>query len=300
MIKRILFTFLLLIICVFSFYTGLKPFGPLAAWQDQNEKPQVTEAETTAKASAKTEGDEDGEKDTKNKSWKTIHQSFSEKTDQLMKVWGSVKSVYGTINILYTTDVKAVYPAANPLEVLVPTNNIFNRISNLFRWALTALILEKTLLALSVSLVLLILIPICALISIYFVWTYKNEKKLYRVAIVSVLICLVILLAVPICLKLSTITDEKILSRNVNNIISSLEETEENAGKFNSELRRFRRTEASINSYLSTSNDLSNTVIKDSISYLQIFFMINILIPVLIFIILYKVTRFSIKLIMKK
>jgi hypothetical protein len=297
MMKKILFTFLLLIICVFSFYIGLKPFGPLAAWQEQNEKPQ---AEAAAESPAKAEGNEDGEEDTKSKNWKSIHQSLNEKTDQVMNVWGTLKSVYGTINILYTTDVKALYPAANPLEILVPTNNIFNKISNLFRWALTALILEKTLLALLVSLALLILIPACALISIYFIWTYKNEKKLYRVPIVSVLICLVILFAVPICLKLSTITDEKILSGNVNKIISSLEETGENAGKFNSELRRFRRTEASINSYLSTSNDLSNTVIKDTIKYLQIFLVINILIPVLIFIVLYKVTRFSIRLIMRK
>jgi hypothetical protein len=294
----------LLIICAFSFYVGLKPFGPLAAWQDYNEKPQTEEAkaESPAKAesSAKAEGEDDSEKNTKNKDWKSIHQSFNEKTDQLMSVWGTVKSVYGTINILYTTDVKAVYPAANPLEVLVPTNNILNKISGLFRWALTLLIFEKTLLTFSVTLVFLVLIPICALISIFLLWTYRNEKKLHRLVISSVLICLVITIAVPVSFKLSTIADEKILSQNVTNIISSLEETEKNAGTFNSELRRFRRAEASINSYLSTSNDLSGMVIKDSTNYLQIFFLAYILIPVIILIVLYKLTRFFIKLIMKK
>jgi hypothetical protein len=130
-------------------------------------------------------------------------------------------------------------------------------------------------------------------------WTNKNDRKLHKIVISSVLICLVLSVAVPVCLKLSTITDEKVLSKNVTNVISSMEETEEKAGTFNSELKRFRRTEASINGYLSTSNDLSKTVIMDSINYLQLFFMINILIPVLIIIILYKVTRFIIKLIMK-
>jgi hypothetical protein len=130
-------------------------------------------------------------------------------------------------------------------------------------------------------------------------WTNKNDRKLHKIVISSVLICLVISVSAPVCLKLSTITDEKVLSKNVTNVISSMEETEEKAGTFNSELKRFRRTEAGINGYLSTSNDLSKTVIMDSINYLQLFFMINILIPVLIIIILYKVTRFIIKLIMK-
>jgi hypothetical protein len=295
MLKKILFTLLLIIICAFSFYAGLRPFGPLAAWQDHNEKPAEE-----VKADATAEGEEDSEKIVKNKNWNSIHQSLNEKTDQLMNVWGAVKSVYGTINILYTTDVKAIYPTANPLEVLVPTNNILNRISTLFRWALTSLIFEKTLLTLSVTLIFLILIPICALIFIFLIWTNKNEKKLVRLVIVCVLICFVISIAVPLSLKLSTITDEIIFSRNVTNVIISMEETEKNAGTFNSELRRFRRTEASINSYLSTSTDLSNTLIRDSINYLQIFFMLNIIIPVLIFAILCMLTVFFTKLIMKK
>ena len=288
---------MLLIICAFSFYVGLKPFGPLAAWQDYDEKPQAEEVK--AESTTKTEGEEEGEKSTKSKNWKSIHQSFNEKTDQLMNVWGAVKSVYGTINILYTTDVKAVYPAANPLEVLVPTNNILNKISGLFRWALTLLIFEKTLLTFSVTLVFLVLIPICVFISIFLVWTYRNEKKLLKLVLSSVLICFVITIAVPVCFKLSTIVDEKILSQNVTGIISSLEETEKKAGTFNGELRRFRRTEASINGYLATSNDLSGSVIKDSTNYLQIFFMIYILIPVIILVTLYKLTRFFMKLIMK-
>jgi hypothetical protein len=304
MLKKILFTLLLIIICVFSFYVGVRPFGPLAAWQDRNEKTQAaeeakTESSVKAESSTKVEGEEGSEEIVKNKNWKSIHQSLNEKTDQLMNMWGVVKSAHGTVNVLYTTDVKAVYPTANPLEVLVPTNNILNRISNLFRWALTSLIFEKTLLTLSVTFVFLVLIPICALISIFLVWINKNDRKLHRLVISSVLICLVISVAVPVSLKLSTITDEIIFSRNVTNIISAMEENEKNSGTFNSELRRFRRTEASINDYLSTAGDLSHAVIRDSINYLQIFFMLNILIPALILIVLYKVTRFIIKLIMK-
>jgi len=300
MIKQIIFTVLLTAVCVCSFYAGLKPFGPLSAWQGQNGKP---ETKTEEKISAKTQNEKKDEAEIKKSNaanWKSIHESLGEKTDQLMKTWGILKSVNGTVNILYTTDVKAVYPLANPLEALSPVNNTLNRISNLFRWALSSLIFEKIFLIISVSIVFLALIPICTLISIFQIWAYRDKKALHKIVIVSILICLVVSIAVPASLKLSVIFDEKILSKNVNNIVSSMEEIEKNAGNLNSELRRFRRTEASINSYLSTSRELSEAVIKDSTAYLVIFLMINLLIPVLIIVVLYKVTRFSIKKILKK
>jgi hypothetical protein len=302
MIKQYILIFLLIIICVFSIYIGLKPFGPIAAWQNTGDKAEAVEEPAAKKAETKAEDDEDCDKKKKSVSisWKSIHQSLNEKTDQFMKVWGTQKSVQGNVNILYTTDVRAVYPAANPLEILAPTNTMLNKISTLFRWALTVLIFEKTLLAVSVPIVFLILIPICILISIYRLWAYRDKKNLHKIVIVSALICVIVSLAVPISLKMSTFVDEKVLSGSVNKVISSTEETEENAKKFNSDLRRFRRTEASINSYLSTSNDLSNAAVKDSINYLVIFLLVYILIPVLIFIVLYKLTRFSIKQIMKK
>jgi hypothetical protein len=305
MIKQLIFAFLLVIICVFSVYIGLKPVGPIAAWQDIREKPEEAVPEKPAppaKVEAKVaeEDCDNDKKKTKSISWKSIHQSLNEKTDQLMKEWGTLKSVQGNVNILYTTDVRAVYPSANPLEILAPTNSMLNKISTLFRWALTALIFEKTMLSISVPLVFLVLIPICVLISIYRAWTYKDKKNIHKIVIVSALICFVISVAVPVSLKLSTFMDEKILSGSVNKVISSTEETDENAKKFNAELKRFRRTEASINGYLSTSNDLSNAAVKDSINYLVIFLLVYIIIPVLIFIVLYKLTRFSIKQIMKK
>jgi ABC-type multidrug transport system fused ATPase/permease subunit len=300
MIKQVVFTVLLIAICVCSFYVGLKPFGPLSAWQGQSAKPE-TEAED--KAAAKTQDkkeDEEKDKESSEDNWKSIHESLGEKTDQLMKAWGILKSVNGNVNILYTTDVKAVYPLANPLEILSPVNNSLNRTSNLFRWALSSLVFEKMFLVISVSIVFLALIPICAIISIFHVWTYKDKKALHKVVIVSVLICLVVSLAVPVSLKLSMTFDEKILSKNVNAIISSMEEIEKSAGNLNSELRRFRRTEASINSYLSTSRELSDAVIKESANYLVVFLMVNLLLPLLIIIVLYKVTRFSVKKILKK
>jgi len=302
MIKQIVFTVLLVAVCVFSFYAGLKPFGPLSAWQGQNGKPE-TEKEVEEKPAPKPQVEKKEEPKTKKSDdtkWKSIHESLGEKTDQLMKTWGILKSVNGTVNVLYTTDVKAIYPIANPIEALSPVNSTLNRISNLFRWALSALIFEKILLTVSVSIVFLVIIPICALITILNLLTYKDKKSLHRVAISGFLVCLVVSIAVPASLKLSTLLDEKILSKNVNDIILSMEETEKSAGNLNGELRRFRRTEASINNYLSTSKELSDAVIRDSSSYLVILFMVNLLIPVLIMVVLYKVTRFSVKKILKK
>jgi hypothetical protein len=296
MIKQIIFTVLLIAICVCSFYVGLKPFGPLSAWQGQSAKPEIEAEDKTA---AKTQ-DEAKDKDSNAGNWKSIHESLGEKTDQLMKAWGILKSVNGTVNILYTTDVKAVYPLANPLEVLSPVNNSLNRISNLFRWALSSLIFEKMFLIISVSIVFLTLIPICAIISIFQIWIYRDKKALHKIVIVSVLICLVVPLAAPVSLKLPALLDEKILSKNIDGFISSMEEIEKNAGNLNSELKRFRRTEESINGYLSTSIELSDAVIKDSTNYLVVFLIVNLLLPLLIMVVLYKVTRFSVKKILKK
>lgn len=294
----------MIIICACSFYAGLKPFGPLSAWQGQNGKPETkTKTETEDKPAAKTQDETKEEpKAEKNNAGnrKSIHESLDEKTEQLMKVWGILKSVNGTVNVLFTTDVKAVYPLANPLEVLSPVNNTLNKISNLFRWALSSLIFEKMLLIIYVTIVFLVLIPVCAVISIIQVFIYKDKKALHKVVISSVLICLAVSIAVPASLKLSVLLDEKALSKNVNGIISSMEEIEKKAEHLNGELRRFRRTEASINSYLSDCEELSDALVRDSTSYLVIFLMVNLLIPLSIMVTLYKVTRFSVKKIMKK
>jgi len=308
MIKQIVFTVLLIIICACSFYVGLKPFGPLSAWQGQIAKLE-TEAEhkieekekekTEAKTQTETKEDPKTKKDSAGNR-KSIHESLDDKTNQLMKAWGIFKTVNGTINILFTTDVKAVYPLANPLEALSPVNNTLNRISNLFRRALSSLIFEKMLLIISVTIVFLVLIPVCALISIVQLFIYKDKKAVHKVVISSVLICLAVSIAVPGSLKLSVILDEKVLSKNVNGIISSMEDIEKKAENFNGELRRFRRTEASINTYLSTAEEISDALIKDSTSYLVIFLMVNLLIPISVMVVLYKVTRFSVKKILKK
>ena len=291
MLKQIIFTAVLVIVLAFSFYAGLKPFGPLADWQDISIK-HGSEPEKEIECE---------EECCQNpKKWRTIHDSLNDKTDQIMKVWGTLQSVQGNVNVLHTTDVKAVYPNANPLEILVPINNSLTKVSGLFRWALSALVFERMLLVFSVYLVFLVLVPICALMGIYHIWTYKDKNNLHKVVIVSGMIILVISLVIPVSLKLSTITDEKLMIGSIEIILTSMEEIDKKNDELNSELRRFRRTEAAINGYLSTSRDLSDAVIKDAVKYLNIFLMINLLIPVILIILFYKLTRFYSKKILSK
>ena len=297
MTKQIIFTAVLVIICVASFIVGLKPVGPLAAWQEKAPKPK-TEAKPVTKPEVKVE--EVTKWITIKIQWKSIHQSLNEKTDQFLKAWGTLKTVQGNVNILHATNVTAVYPAANPLEVLAPVNNVLTKVSNLSRWALTVLLLEKMLLVISVPLVCLILIPICMLIAIYHVWNYKDKKNLHRVVITAVMICAVILLAVPLTLKVSTIIDSYVFTGSVDSVMATMGEIDKSAASFNNELKWFRRSEAAISGYLSTANKLSDAVIKEALKYLLIFLMINIIIPVLLFIILYKATRYYIKKILKR
>lgn len=289
MLKQIIFTVTLALLCVFSFYVGLKPIGPLAAWQEKE----------TPKKEAKTETEESSKWLTIKIQWKSVHKSLDEKTSQFQKAWGTVKTVQGNINILHSTDVRAVYPVSNPLEVLTPVISALNKISNLFRWSLAVLLLEKMLLVVSVPLVCLVLIPICSIKAIYHVWTYNDKRSLHKVIITAVMISAILLLAVPLTLRVSLIIDEKVFAPSVNTVMSSMEGIDKSATAFNRELREFRRSESAINGYLSTSNRLSDAAVKDGTKYLLIFLMVNILLPVGLFILIYKLTRYYVKKILR-
>ncbi|MCL2209620.1 MAG: hypothetical protein FWC19_09525 [Treponema sp.] len=300
MVKQIISTVLLLILCVFSVFIGLKPFGPFSAWQQLYTEPEIeTETETgDVKEAAAEIADQlnDGKKTAR---WRSVQQSLAEKTDQVSAVWEIQKSIHGTISVLLSSDVKSVYPSANPIVSLSPVNAILDKISKYFLHASGVLAFEKTLLIFYVPLTFLVLIPACVLVFIYVIWTYRDKKRLHRVLIVSVLFCLILAFAVPLSLKLSALTGDKILSKNVNTLISSMEEIHLSNVNLDNEIKRFRKTEAAITGYLSTAKDISNTVIKDSINYIVIFMFVYILVPVLVIIALCLTAIFSAILILR-
>jgi len=276
----------------------------MAAWQ---EKAKKTETETTAEPEVKKEPvpevkveKEEKVKEEKPKVDKSIQKTLTNKSEQLLEVWSVLKTVRGAVNVLQSVDAKTVFVVTNPVESLAPFDKILNNISNTFQFAYGVIIFEKTFLAISVSLIFMILIPLCVLITISIIWKNNSKKEPYKIAIVSVLISLVVLFAVPISLKLSAVIEEKALSESVNSLVSSIDENKENAVKFESELRGLRRVATTIMNNVSKAKEVCDTAVKDMIHYLIFFMIIYILIPLLAIFGLYKITRFSVKMIMTR
>jgi Na+/melibiose symporter-like transporter len=204
------------------------------------------------------------------------------------------------VNVLQSVDAKTVFVVTNPVESFAPYDKILNNISRSFQFSYGVIIFEKTFLAISVSLIFMILIPLCALITISIIWKNKDKKEPYRIVIVSVLISIVVLFAVPVSLKLSAIIEEKALSENLNSLVSSINENRENAVKLENELKGLRRAATTINNNISHAKVICDSAVKDMINYFIIFIIIYMLIPLLAVFGLYKITRFSIKMIMTK
>ncbi len=284
MVKRIIFTVLLIIVGISSFYIGLKPFGPILAWQDNSRTETQTESKTG----------------------KSIQKSLTEKSEQILTVWAALRSVYGAVNVLQSAEARVVFVAVEPLESLSPFDKTLNRISNLFLFAYGVLVFEKILLSIFISIAFFILIPICVIVSISAIWKNKNAVSqpnskgtfpAHRIAIAAVLISLVIVFSLPVSLGVSTLLEEKILSDNVNNLVFSMGESEKAALKMENELRGLRRIGVTITEYILTAKNISNAAIKDTINYLMFFMLSNILIPALAFFGLYKITKYSVKMI---
>ena len=291
MAKRIIFTILLILIGISSFYTGLKPFGPVLVLQDLNSKTE-TAVETEKKIEPENEDEADAEEEKK----KSIQKSLSDKSEQILTVLSALKIVQGAVNVLQSVDAKVVFVAVNPLESLSPFDKTLGKISSLFLFAYGVLVFEKTLLSVFVSIALMILIPICVIVSISAIWKSKGKAyKTHTVVIVSVLIGLVIFFVLPVSFWVSAFLEEKIFSDNVNSLVSSIDENKANAIKMETELRGLRRVGITITNYVSTAQNISNAVIKDTINYLIFLLILNILIPVFTVFGLYKITKYYVK-----
>jgi hypothetical protein len=269
MVKRIIFSVLLILFAGSSFYVGLKPFGIFSAWQDQN-----------------------------NETEKGLHKSLSIKSGQVFDVWTSLEKIHGTVNILMSTDTSAVYTAVSPLESLSPYEKTLARTSKLFQTALGTLFFEKTLLTIYIFAAFFIFIPVCVLVSVPKLWKQKDVKELHRIVIVSVLISLLIPFVVPLSLKLATLTDEKVLSGSIEDLVSSINEETENAEKMENTLKGTRRLGTTVTEYITNAGNLSSLVIKYTINFLIFFLLTNVIIPVLAVFGLYKLTKYFIKLIL--
>jgi hypothetical protein len=253
---------------------NIKPKGPMTAWLIS-----------------------DSEKE------KGIQKTLSEKSKQVATVWAALKVINGVINVLQSVQIGGsviVEASVNPMEFLSPIDNVLDKISGLLLWALSAIIFEKILLAISGYIVLLIIIPVCAIISIITIWTSKDKSKIGRVVIVSVVISLIVMFAIPISFYVSSFIEKTVLTNNVNNVLSSITEKGNTAAKMEKELTGLRRVGSSITNYLTNTKNLGSALIEDMINYFIIFVFSNIVIPLLTMLGLYFLAKYSARMILKK
>jgi hypothetical protein len=234
---------------------------------------------------------------------KGIQKALSEKSKQVAAVWTTLKAVNGVINVLQSVQIGGsaiVEASVNPMEFLSPIDNVLDKISNLLLWAFGAIIFEKILLAISGYLVLLIIIPVCVIISIVTIWTSKDKSKINKVIIVSVLISLIMMFAIPVSFYISSFIEKTVLTNNVNKALSSITEKGNTAAKMEKELTGLRRIGSSVTNYLTNTKKLGSALIEDMINYFIIFVFTNVIIPILTIFGLFFLAKYSARMILKK
>ena len=232
-----------------------------------------------------------------------IQNTLTEKSDEILGVWAVLSKLSSVIYVLETAEFNGNFfsdASINPLVILTSVGKILDKISNNFLWAFSAIIFQKVLLAISGFLVFLIIIPICVIISIAAVWTYKDKKKLIRVITVSIVISLVIPFVLPISFQVPALIEKSVLTDNMEKILSSVEENNSLIEVMEDEITGFRRTGRSISGYLPNVNELGGALIKDAVSYFNIFIILNFVIPIItIFCICFLIVYFARKMLKK-
>jgi len=307
MVKKIVFTIILLMICGGSFYFGIYTFGlsndPKSheLLPDENAENAEDSEEAVAVPFVREKGpiatflfpDMDTETG--------VQKALTEKSREVLSVWAALKVINGVINVLQSAQIGGsffVEASVNPLEFLSPIDNVLDKISDILLWAFGAIIFEKILLVISGYIVFIVVIPLCSIISIIILWTNKDRSKTVRVLIVSVLISLVIPFAIPVSFQASALLENKILTNNVGDLVASIEEKNSKAENMEQEITGLARIGKTIISYMANAKDLGNAMIEDMINYVIIFIFTNIVIPLFTIMGLFFLTRYFVRLIL--
>jgi hypothetical protein len=303
MAKKVVFTVVLVIIGFSSFAFGAVSFGLIDLPQKRDSQNKEEVQDIKGEQAGKPKGPLAAWLISDSETEKGIQQTLTEKSKQVAGVWATLKIVNGVINVLQSVQIggsAVVEASVNPMEFLAPIDNVLDRISNMLLWAFGAILFEKILLAASGYVVFLIIIPVCAIISIITIWTSKDKSKTGRVVIVSVLISLIVMFAIPVSFYLSSFIEKTILTNNVNAVLSSITEKGDTAAKMEKELTGIRKIASSVTNYLTNAKNIGGALVEDMINYFIIFVFTNIVIPIFTILGLYFLARYSAKMILKK
>jgi len=232
---------------------------------------------------------------------KGVQKSLKEKSQQIYNVLETVKLMKGIINILRSAQSKNNYfieATVNPLEALAPIDFAFDKMLGTLLWIYSALAFQKILLSFSAFLIFILVIPICALVTIIILWTYKNKAKIYKVVIASAVISLVIPFAIPLSISASSFMGNKILAKKINALTVSINENGKKAKAMEDDIVKTRRTGNSIVNYMGRAIILSDSITEDVINYNIISLFIFIFVPIITLIFIFFLTRYAARLIL--
>jgi len=302
--KYIIFTILLLLIGCGSFLFGL--ISCQTANSAAVKEPQASgsaQQETQTSILPRTRGAVSTLLIPEISSEKGVQKPLFDKSHQIIGVWNSVRTVCGVINVMQSAQVRGnffIESAVNPVDFLTPSGNSLDRISGMLLGAFSAAAFQKVLLSVSGYLAFIILIPLCVLITLIILWTYKDKTKLHRIFITSVLISVIIPFAVPASIQVSSLLGNKVMAKEINTLVASIEEKGKTAKVMEDDITRTRRTGNSIINYMPRVRDLSEAIADDAIKYYIIFLFVNIIFPILTLILIFFLTLYGTRMIMSK
>jgi len=217
-----------------------------------------------------------------------IQKSLTQKLAEISNVWDVIKTSSSIINFI-----QSAHPESR--DSLIPINNTMEKMSGSLFWIYSAIGFIKYLLLISSRIILIIVIPVFIIISVISILTNKGRIKTYKLIIKTILVTLIILFTIPVSLQLSIFAEKAILSDNINNLVTSIEEKGEIALEMENEIADTRRQNSPVISYMENTKELSNALIQDIMNYRIIFIFTYIIFPVLIIFGIIILTRFFVK-----
>jgi len=214
---------------------------------------------------------------------KGVQKELKEKALQIRNILDAVMTMNGAVDLLQS-------------EALNPIDFVLKRLTGTLLWIYSSLAFQRVLLSFSAFLIFILVIPVCALVTIIILWKHKDKAKLYKIVIASVVISLVIIFAIPASVASSTFMCNKILAKKINTLTASIESNGKKAYALENEILKAKKGGSA--NYTTRVKNLSEVVIEDAIDYNVINLFVFIFVPIIVLIFIFFLTRYVTKLIL--
>jgi hypothetical protein len=236
-----------------------------------------------------------------------IQHCLNDRLASAVKIFALTKVIAGTLTFLQNLqiDLSVVFAGISitPLSALEPVSYTLNIISNLFLFAVGAILLEKALLTAGGFVAVKMLLPIAFALAGVSVWISGGWKEHIRKASVYTgLIAVVVWLSIPLSVGLANLLDRYFLNEMTENSARSLEERSQNIAMAEKELSdpenytavdsdanwlsrtmakvNIKRITNKINSAAAGAAESAKAAVEDMLRAFTAFFVTTILIPV--------------------